>query len=276
MYTQFKLTASYSKAAEDKLLLDSLARYFDENSIFSGRDQKEQKPSRQKEHALFNFDPNKIDLQGLLLLGFEERIARRLIKYREAGGSFSIKSDLTKIYGLSDATYQQVYQYIQLPVTFDAGKNKKSFSSEEPLVPQKEIIEKPQLAFDINTADTSQLKQIYGIGEVLSVRIIKYRDLIGGFVKEDQLKEVYGLDEEVLSQLSQAVFISPEFEPQKININIADVSGLSRHPYIPPHLAKAIHAYRQQHGSFKLLEEIRNIHILDSVIYFQIKPYISL
>src|SRR5690606_11871835 len=61
LYTQFTLTASYSKAAEDKLLLDSLVRYFDENSVFSGGDHKEQIPATQKEYALFGFDPNKID-----------------------------------------------------------------------------------------------------------------------------------------------------------------------------------------------------------------------
>ena len=81
--------------------------------------------------------------------------------------------------------------------------------------------------FDLNNADTSQLKKIYGIGDKLSMRILKYRDVLGGFVGMDQLKEVYGLDSLVINRLIENSTIQNEFQPKKININTASEKQLS-------------------------------------------------
>ena len=49
---------------------------------------------------------------------------------------------------------------------------------------------------ELNTADTTILKKVPGIGSTFARRIIKYRELLGGFFTVEQLREVYGLDEE--------------------------------------------------------------------------------
>ena len=41
------------------------------------------------------------------------------------------------------------------------------------------------------------LKQIYGIGSVLSKRIVRHRDLLGGFHSKSQLLDVYAMDTNV-------------------------------------------------------------------------------
>lgn len=48
----------------------------------------------------------------------------------------------------------------------------------------------------VNIADTTELKRLRGIGSILSARIVKYRDKIGGFKSLDQLQKIYGLSEE--------------------------------------------------------------------------------
>jgi DNA uptake protein ComE-like DNA-binding protein len=110
--------------------------------------------------------------------------------------------------------------------------------------------------FDINTADTLQLKKIFGIGSVLSVRILKYRDLLGGFVDFDQFAEVYGLKPEVTERLQTACFIKENFIPKQLSLNSAKAYELYRHPYISKDFAAKIIAYRQTNGKINTKEQL--------------------
>jgi hypothetical protein len=61
---------------------------------------------------------------------------------------------------------------------------------------------------NLNNADSITLIEVKGIGSVLAGRIIKYRNLLGGYVSVEQLKEVYGLKDEMYSKIKSQVFIS--------------------------------------------------------------------
>ena len=67
---------------------------------------------------------------------------------------------------------------------------------------------------DLNTATADQLKQIYGVGEVLSQRIIRYRERLQGFATETQLSEVYVLSPEVVAPLQDrcSIITPPTFK----------------------------------------------------------------
>ena len=67
---------------------------------------------------------------------------------------------------------------------------------------------------DFNTATADQLKQIYGVGEVLSQRIICYRERLQGFATETQLSEVYVLSPEVVAPLQDrcSIITPPTFK----------------------------------------------------------------
>jgi len=129
--------------------------------------------------------------------------------------------------------------------------------------------------FDLNLADSAQLIQIYGIGPTLTLRIIKYRDRLGGFISGDQLTEVYGLDSVVIHRLKKRTFIRDDFKPRQINVNAADEQELHSLPYIKLHLAKSIAAYRFQHGDFASLAELRQIELMDESLFQKIKPYLT-
>lgn len=130
--------------------------------------------------------------------------------------------------------------------------------------------------FDLNTADTTQLKSIYGIGPALSKRIITYRTNIGGFLSHTQLYEVWGLDSTVVGRLSERTVIGADFTPTKLAINHCSEQDLARHPYIRTKLARAIVNYRFQHGNFASLEDLKKIEIMEEKIFLRIKPYITL
>ncbi len=216
------------------------------------------------------FDPNIATATTLIQMGIPAHIAARLIKYRESGGKFRTKNDLMKIYGFRVQDFERLLPYIDLPENLPEFKKKEfvPFSSEE-----KEPI---ALMFDVNRADTAQLKKINGIGAVLSSRIIKYRDLLGGFIDKQQYQEVYGLSDEVVEKLNKSTQIEDNFQQQLINVNKASAEDLAAHPYINYKLAKVIVAYRSQHGLFLDLEDLKNIKLVGENEYNKISPYLTL
>lgn len=217
----------------------------------------------------FAFNPNTASKEELVRLGFSSYVASRLENYRNKGGKFIIKSDLLKLYGMDTALYSKLYTWIDLPIEKPI---KKLEEKKEIELAQKRSKEK----FDINLADSSQFISVYGIGSKLSVRIIKYRDRLGGFITANQLSEVYGLDSVVISEIKKRTFITENFKPKTIELNTASEKELAAHPYIKYSIAKAITAYRFQHGNFKSIDDLSKIAIIDQAAFEKIKPYLSL
>jgi competence protein ComEA len=130
--------------------------------------------------------------------------------------------------------------------------------------------------FDLNAADTAQLNKVYGIGPTLAVRIVKFRDGLGGFISTDQLKEIYGLDSLVVGRLCKDGFIATGFVPKKLNINSATEKELGSHPYIKKNIAKAIVSYRFQHGAFPDVSDLGKLAQLKPLEVEKIIPYVTI
>ncbi|MBL7870654.1 MAG: helix-hairpin-helix domain-containing protein [Cyclobacteriaceae bacterium] len=221
------------------------------------------------EIQLFKFNPNIATEEDLTNLGFPSNLANRIENYRSKNGRFVIKSDLMKLYGMDSALYARLYPFIDLPIETPTKTFQTTLSDKKQFSPSKE-------KFDLNLADTTQLIRIYGIGSKLSQRIIKYRNALGGFISMNQLHEVYGLDSIVVSELNEKAFVSTDFQLVQIAINSATDKELAAHPYISNKLAKAIAAYRFQHGNFTSLQDLTKIALVDEVFYTKIKPYLTL
>lgn len=219
--------------------------------------------------VLFAFDPNKASLKELRALGFSEILSTRIASYRQKGGQFSVKRDLMKIYGLDSTFYFRLYTYISLP-----EKKERKFEDKNSTVKKHRKTRVPGL-FDLNIADTAQLKTIYGIGPALSLRIVRFREKLGGFVKREQLNEVYGLDSAVVRRLFEVAFITKDFIPKQMNMNEADESELSAHPYIKRSMASAIVAYRFQHGNFSRVDDLRKLGLLKPEDIDKLLPYLT-
>lgn len=129
--------------------------------------------------------------------------------------------------------------------------------------------------FDLNIADTTTLKQVRGIGSVLSSRIIKYRDLLGGYASLSQLSEVYGLSDSVIMGLDTLAVIEMNYLPSMIEINRLNEKELSRHPYLNYREAKAIVSYRYQHGDYESVSSLKKVILLDSIKIQKLEPYLK-
>lgn len=212
----------------------------------------------------FNFDPNLASEDELVSLGISSYLSQRIINYRSKGGVFRIKPDLLKIYGMDSSLYASLEPFIQLPFSVDRENKVEEIGAI-----------RPEDFFDINLTDTTTLKSIKGIGPVLSNRIVKYRNRLGGFVQLEQLKEVWGLDSTVIHSLKEKCFIREGFAPTTININTATEDEISNHPYFNIKIGKAIAAYRFQHGSFKEIDDLLAIELIQKENFHKVRPYLS-
>ncbi len=247
----------------DKQTLDSLTR------LWQAVETKNNTVSAKPDRVLFDFDPNIIHKEQFLALGLSEKLATRIINYRNKGGKFRIKADLKRIYGIDSVLYQALYPHINLPEeaakpTFENNDTGNRFKPKE----------KPQ-PFDLNEADTTQLQKIYGIGSKLAKRIVKYRDKLGGFVSIGQLHEVYGLDSVVVEKLVAASYLPDKPAVKTINLNSADEKTLAAHPYFGRRIASAIVAYRFQHGNFKSVDDLGKIPLIDKNNLGKVLPYVT-
>lgn len=129
--------------------------------------------------------------------------------------------------------------------------------------------------FDINTASATQLSTIRGIGPVLSARIVRFRNKLGGFVNQDQYQEVYGLLPELIVRLKQCTYISEGFQPEKLKVNVADIQTLATHPYITYRQAQSIVHYRAQHGPLLTAEALNTWVPIDEATWKKLAPYVA-
>lgn len=250
--------------SKDTAVLDSITRQW----IASTEKQEGEVSEKGSTITYFNFNPNSATQDELRSLGFSEKLSTRIINYRAKSGKFKIKSDMLKLYGMDSLLYATISPYIQLPDQVEKPKfGKPEFATRAPK-------EKPE-KFNLNEADTIQLEKIYGIGPALAKRIVKYRDKLGGFVSEEQLKEVYGLDTAVVKKIREASYLSDRTIIKKINLNTTDEKTLAVHPYFGRKIASAVVAYRFQHGNFKSVDDLSKIALIDKTNLVKLFPYVT-
>ena len=211
----------------------------------------------------FSFDPNTLPPHKWQEMGFSEKQAAMVDKYRKKGGHFDKKEDVKKLFFIGDEEYNLLEPYIEIPSKSHTPQPQASTTRQEQLT-----------AIEINTADTLDLMQLKGIGRVYANRIVKYRDLLGGFHSKEQLLEVYGLQQELYQTICPYISIDTA-NIKTININTADIDQLKKHPYLDYYQAKAILRYRQLGNTFGTVTDLQNVTLIDNNTFEKIKPYLS-
>ncbi len=172
---------------------------------------------------------------------------------------------------MSTADAQRLIPYVSLKnqkkeyVSFD----KKQYTPSVAIHPVK-----TNQIVDINLADTTAFITLPGIGSKLSQRIIAFRTKLGGFYSVDQVGETYLLPDSTFQKIKSRLIVNSN-DVKKININTASVDEMKAHPYMRYNLANAIYQYKQQHGNFTSVENIKNIMLITDDVYKKIAPYLS-
>lgn len=219
--------------------------------------------------TLFEFDPNDLPVDDWIKLGLTQKQAKSIHNYEGKGGQFRKKEDLAKMYVIDDEMYQRLEPFIAIkaePASTPAEKPKQ-FESTYP--------KKAPIIVNINTADSATLTQLRGIGPSYAKRIIKYRNMLGGFASASQLLEVYGMEQERLDGFIENIELTADNLFQ-ININNCEADALRNHPYISWNVANALVNYRKNHGPFETLEDIKKCNLVNDELYGKIVAYLSL
>ncbi len=219
-------------------------------------------PAAEIERKFFPFNPNVISLDSLELLGFSEKEAGSIEKYRSKGGTFYKPSDFKKMYCVDDKTYTLLEKYIVIPVK----DYKDDYEVKDP---------KEQALVELNSASAEQLKMVKGIGEKLSARIVKTRSIYGGFTAVEELKLVYGLSDENYERIITQVYVNPDLM-SGLNVNQAVAKDLIKHPHIHSwDIVNLIINERKQGGNYADFEEfISRTNLADSIAN-NLKPYLK-
>lgn len=122
----------------------------------------------------------------------------------------------------------------------------------------------------LNTADTTVLKTIPGIGPYFARKIVQYGVRLGGYVNIDQLDEIDDFPLE-----SKQYLVIQDAQPRKLNINQLSLNELKRHPYINYYQARAIEDYRRLHGPIKSINDLRLSKDFPPEAIERLKPYVA-
>jgi competence protein ComEA len=217
-------------------------------------------PEIKPDPVLFSFDPNNLSVETWQRLGLKPKQINTIKKYEAGGGKFFNKEDLQKIYGLSQADYSRLEPFITI-------------KEEKRIINYKRKEAVPLLLLEINTIDSSGLVSLKGIGPGFASRILKYRERLGGFIDKQQLKEVYGLDSSLYDLLCSQIILEAA-GIKKININSSSVKELKKHPYIKFALANSIVNYREQHGKYNSVPDIKKSDLINEELYLKLAPYL--
>ncbi len=235
--------------------------------------------SESSEVQLQPFDPNELSLIEWVELGFSEKQAKSIINYKNKIGGFRRKEDLKKLYVMTDQMYSRLEPFVEVSIDHSVSikriedESEKQYDIKTPPEERREVLE--LVLVELNAADTTQLKSLKGIGSYYSNRIVKYRNILGGFVSVQQLEEVYGLKPEVVSHNLGKIIVDTSLV-KRINVNTASVNDLKAHPYINWNMANSIVQIRESHGNYEALREIKKSDLVNDELYRKIAPYLKI
>jgi len=205
------------------------------------------------------FDPNNADYNQLIEFGFNSFQANNLINYRTKAGFFKSRNDLLKIYGIDTAFFKSIENHIQINIVEEATK----------------LSSNPVLVYvELNSADSTDLVQLTGIGPAYANRIIKYRNLLGGFYSKAQILEVYNFPVETFQKIENSIS-ADTLLIKKIRVNFAEFHELIRHPYFNKKQVEAVLNFRNRNGSFQSILQLKSNGLIDPETFLKLKPYLT-
>lgn len=229
-----------------------------EEKYHSFTETKTSKP--EEKYSLFAFDPNMLDSVEFVRLGLKPFIASNILKYRKAGGRYKTKDDFGKAYGIKPEKFKELEPYIVIAEVKPAQTDKP--------------VKRTDIIVDLNSADTTLLMQIKGIGRGYAKSIVRFRQQTGGFVSVDQLGEIWGMKSENLERIRPFCKVNSDLV-QKIKVNTASAERLKSHPYFNFYQAKALYEFRRRKGKLKDINELKELSEFTPESIQRLKPYLN-
>ena len=227
----------------------------------------------EKKAERFAFDPNTADSTQLLRLGLRPFIVRNIYKYRAKGGRFRKPGDFARMYGLGKEEYKSLEPYIKIssdyqPASSLISETEKSSTPKDSLRYPVKLSVGEHIA--LNTADTTTLKQVPGIGSGYARAIVNYRNRLGGYVDVNQLLDIKGIPPEALQYI-----VLGNSDVKKLDVNHLSLNQLKQHPYLNFYQARALVESRRLHGPLRSAADLRLISDFTEADIKRLIPYLQ-
>jgi DNA uptake protein ComE-like DNA-binding protein len=219
---------------------------------------------------IYPFNPNFLKEGKAYRLGLSAEEHDRLLDFRAQNKWINSAEDFQRVTKVSDELLYKIQPYFKFPEWVVEQQQER---------PSKSEISK-SLKFedkkDLNTVSVQDLIEINGIGEALSSRIIRYRDKIGGFRSDIQLKDVYGLKPDVIDRLTSKITVKSNVDLLLIDINTASLIELTEIPYFDYELAREIHQFIKVNEGIDSFEELSKLQQFPTHKIDRIKLYLAI
>jgi len=216
----------------------------------------------------FPFDPNTISRDSLDLLNIPSRLASSILGYRKAGGTFRYVDKLKSSPGMTDSIFRIIAPYVKIDSSYQL-KNKSWKPKEYVTVTSK------MEPINLNTADSSELVQIKGIGPVRAKVLIERRENIGGYYDLDQLYDgLYSLDTSAVDQISRYLYVDDSY--RRIDLQAIDKWELIKNYYFSKNMATTAVNYFKHRDQRSYLDDFMAGSPLSHEKWEKVRPYLTL
>lgn len=235
-----------------------------------------EKALRKDSVRIFPFNPNFItDYKGYTL-GMSVEEIDRLHQFRSTNKYVNSPEDFQQITQVSDSLLKTIAPYFKFPEWTQKGNQQLAAGARLKTSEERVTKQKSASISDLNSATAGDLKSISGIGKKLSARIVKFRDRLGGFLVEEQLYDVYGLEPDVAGRALKHFQLLTKPDIKKINLNTATTDEISQLVYIRYKVAEEIVSYREANGEINSIDELSQIEDFPIDKIDRIALYLSL
>ncbi len=216
------------------------------------------------------FDPNVCTVADFCRLGFSERQAGVIIRFRDSRGGFRSAEEFAECYVVSDEMFAMLRDRIVIAPIAGATEQAAGIAGgTEAASPGRAKREKT----DLNSADSLELVSVRGIGPRTASDIIAYREKLGGFHSVWQLKELRVMNERNYETIVEQIWADSS-KIQKIDINFATPNAVSKHPYISGKQLRRILKNRQLKGGWSTIEDMVEDNTLTPEEAARVAPYL--
>ncbi|MGY0393068.1 ComEA family DNA-binding protein [Bizionia sp. KMM 8389] len=204
---------------------------------------------------IFPFNPNYISDYKGYRLGMSTEEIDRLHKFRASNNWVNSSKEFQQVTKVSDSLLNSISPFFKFPEWVTNPKKVSNYSTNYNNKPKSYSGK-----IDLNQATAAQLKQVYGVGDKLSQRIVAYRTKLGGrFIADVQLTEVYGLSPEVIVRIQEQFTVKTPKEVTQVDLNTATKEDLVRIQYIDYEIAHNIIEERTLRDGFKSLDDLKKV-----------------
>lgn len=208
-----------------------------------------------------DFDPNQVSAEKLQSMGLKDWQAQNILSFRQKYRPFQSPEDIFEVYGIDSALARQIIPHVRIDSAALSGN-------------EDEAEKEPPAPININQADSAQLVEVRGIGGFTAEKVLEQREQLGGFHSLEQLIGIYPIDSARFREIRPR--LKCRGPVRKLSLNDAGFEELLAHPYLEYQMVSNIVAFREDLRDFKNVEELRNIELIDTVIFRKIAPYLEI